>query len=294
MENTRYNYSPIITRKPFKLPREAKVAVWVIPNIEHFDIGLPGFAAGTGPGIVPDVRNYAVRDYGNRIGIWRIMDVLDKHNIKATVALNSAVCEHYPVIIEEGKKRGWEFMGHGITNSITLAGLSEAEERQVITSTLDTIAQAVGNRPMGWLGPGLTETFNTPDILAEEGIRYLCDWCNDDQPYPMKVSKGSLISIPYSHDINDIPVFINQHLTPEQFYEIIKDQFDTLYQEGVSQARIMAIALHPFLIGAPFRIGWLDKALQYIKSHKDVWFATGWEIANWYYDNYTGTERGQT
>lgn len=148
-------------------------------------------------------------------------------------------------------------------------------------------------RPRGWLSPELMETFNTPDILAEEGIKYLCDWCNDDQPFPMKVKRGSLISIPYSLDINDIPVFIDQHLTPRQFYEIIKDQFDTLYQEGINQARIMGIGLHPFLIGAPFRIGWLDKALQHIKSHKDVWFATGWEIANWYYENYMDIEMRQ-
>lgn len=291
MENTRYDYSPIITRKPFKLPRQAKVAVWVVPNIEYFDIGLPLPSTMVSKAIVPDVKNYAARDYGTRIGIWRLMEVLDKHSIKATVALNSGVCDHYPIIIEEGKKRGWEFMGHGTTNSMHLNGLTKAEERQVITSTLDTIAQTAGERPRGWLSPGLSETFNSPDILAEEGIRYLCDWCNDDQPYPMKVKKGSLISIPYSLDINDIPIFIEQHLAPNQFYEIVKDQFDTLYQEGANQARIMAIALHPFIIGVPFRIGWLDKALQYIKSHKNVWFATGWEIANWYYENYVGTER---
>jgi len=291
MENTRYDYSPIIARKPFKLPNQAKVAVWVIPNIEYFDIGLPLPSTMVSKQIAPDVKNYAARDYGTRIGIWRLMEVLDKHSIKATVALNSGVCDHHPVIIEEGKKRGWEFMGHSVTNSMHLHGLTRSEERQVITSTLDTIAQAVGERPRGWLSPGLSETFNSPDILAEEGVKYLCDWCNDDQPYPMRVKKGSLISIPYSIDINDIGIFIEHHLTPNQFYEIVKDQFDTLYQEGSNQARIMAIALHPFIIGAPFRIGWLDKALQYIKSHNDVWFATGWEIAGWYYDNYMGAER---
>ena len=289
MENTRYDYSPIITRKPFKLPNEARVAVWVGINIEHFDIGLTSFGGLTVMAKqAPNVYDYAVRDYGNRVGIWRLMELLDKHNIKASVLLNSDVCEHYPTIIEEGNKRGWEFLGHGTSNSILLGGLSEVEERQVITTTLDVIAKAAGKRPLGWLGPALQETWNTPDILAENGVKYLCDWCCDDQPFPMKVKKGSLISVPYSVDLNDIPAFVYQGLTPEQFYEMIKDQFDTLYQEGINQARVMCISIHPYLIGLPFRIGWLDKALQYIKGHKDVWFTTGGEIASWYYENYMG------
>lgn len=290
MENERFEYSPIISRKPFKLPLEARLAVWVVINIEYFDIGSSEFAFAGDPGlkIIPDVRNYATRDYGSRIGVWRIMEVLDRHEIRATVALNSGVCDHYPVIIEEGKKRKWEFMGHGISNSMLLAGLSEDEERRVIGSSLDTIAKAVGQRPVGWLSPGLTETFNTPDILAEAGIKYLCDWCNDDQPYPMKVKKGNFISIPYSREINDIPIFISHHLTASQFTEIVSDQFDCLYREGAGQARIMAIALHPFVIGTPFRIASLDRALRYIKSHQNVWFATGWEIARYYYENYLG------
>lgn len=287
MENTRYDYSAIITRKPFKLPNQAKVAVWVGINIEHFDIGTTSYG-GVPARVVepPNVHDYAVRDYGNRIGIWRVMEVLDKHNIRASVLLNSDVCEHYPIIIQEGKKRGWEFLGHGTTNSVLLSGLSEAEERQIITTTMDVITKAVGKRPLGWLGPALQESFNTPDILAENGVKYLCDWCCDDQPFPMRVKKGSLISVPYSLDLNDIPAFIMQKLTPQQFYEMIKDQFDTLYREGVDQARVMCIAIHPFLIGMPYRIGWLDKALEYIKAHKDVWFTTSGEIASWYYENY--------
>jgi allantoinase len=289
MENTRYDYSPIITRKPFKLPNQAKVAVWVGINIEYFDIGLTCFGGAAAMAVAPpNVYDYAVRDYGNRIGIWRLMEVLDKHNVRASVLLNSEVCEHYPIIIQEGKKRGWEFLGHGTTNSILLSGLSEAEERQIITTTLDVITKAVGKRPLGWLGPALQESFNTPDILAENGVKYLCDWCCDDQPFPMKVKKGSLISVPYTLDLNDIPAFVGQKLTPQQFYEMIKDQFDTLYREGVDQARVMCIATHPYLIGMPYRIGWLDKALEYIKTYKDVWVTTSGELASWYCENYMG------
>lgn len=289
MENTRYDYSPIITRKPFSLPNKARVALWVGINIEHFGIDTIEYGgAGSFKVSPPNVFDYAPRDYGNRIGIWRFMEALDKHGIKASVLLNSDVCEHYPIIIEECQKRGWEFLGHGISNADLLGGKSEDEERRIIRTSLDAIARATGKRPLGWLGPALQETFNTPDILAEEGIKYLCDWVSDDQPFPMKVKKGTLITVPYSLDINDIPAFIYHHFTPEEFHNMIKDQFDVLYQEGASQARIMCISLHPFLIGQPFRIGWLDKALQYIKSHKDVWYTTSGDIAKWYYEKYLG------
>ena len=277
MENKRYAYSPAITRKAIKWPNEALLAVWIIPNIEHFELDM-SFKGGP----VPDVPSLAMRDYGNRRGIWRLMDVLDKYRLRATVALNASVCEHYPMIIEEGKGREWEFMGHGITNSRQLVGLAEEEERQVIRTALKVIGDAVGKRPEGWLSPGLNETYNTPDILAEEGIRYLCDWCNDDQPYPMTVREGRLLSIPYSHEINDMPAFMRYHLSPEDFLQKIKDQFDVLYEEGAVSGQVMAIALHPFLIGQPFRIRYLDKALEYITGPQDVWFATGSEIAHWY------------
>ena len=286
MENMRYEYSPAIARRTIQWPNKARLAVWVIPNIEHFEFDAPAIDISGAASPIPDVSNYARRDYGNRVGIWRIMEILDRYDIKATAALNSAVCEHYPIIIQEGKKRGWEFMGHGVTNSTRLVKLSEDEERNIIKSVIQTITHTTGKQPEGWLSPGLMETFNTPDILAEQGIRYLCDWCSDDQPYRMKVKKGNLISMPYSLDINDIPAFLRFSKTTEEFYEMIKEQFDVLYEEGAASGRVMAIALHPFVIGQPHRIKCLDKALRYIKRHKDVWFATGSEIAKWYYEHH--------
>jgi len=291
MRNERYDYSPIITRQPFELPGRERIALWLGVNIEYFDIGSTEFAtAGRFEAPPPDVFDYAPRDYGNRVGIWRLMKLLDQYRIRASVLLNSEVCEHYPLIIEEAKKRDWEFLGHGTSNSVLLGGKKEAEERSIISSTLDAIEQRIGQRPLGWLSPALQETFNTPDILAEQGVKYLCDWCCDDQPFPMKVAKGTMISVPYSLDLNDIPAFIDRHLTPAQFYEMIIDQFDTLYGEGIDQAHVMCIALHPFLIGQPFRIGWLDKALRHIKSHEGVWFARGRDIAQWYYERYLGLQ----
>lgn len=289
MKNTRYDYSPIISRKPFELPNGAKVALYVGVAIEYWAIDSEEFAvAGLYKIPPPNVFEYAPRDYGNRIGVWRLMEVLDKYNIKGTVFLNSDVCEHSPMIIEECKKRDWEFVAHSTSNAVLLGGKSEAEERKIIKTTMDVITKAVGRRPIGWVGAALQETFNTPDILAEEGIKYVIDWVCDDQPFPMKVKTGNLIAMPYTLDLNDIPAFLMHHMTPKEFCEMIIDQFDTLYREGGSQARIMSMGIHHFLTGQPYRIAWWDKALQYIKGFKDVWFTTGEEIAKWYYEKYMG------
>jgi len=232
--------------------------------------------------IVPDVINYAWREYGIRVGLWRLADVLDGAGVKASVALNSAICESFPKAVEEMKKRGWEFMGHGITNSESLAGLNLEKEREVIQTVLKTIEQSTGRRPRGWLGVGLTETYNTLDILAEEGVTYCGDWNNDDQPYPMKVKKGKLFAIPYCMEINDIPLFIRKGYTGEQYYRSVVDQFDTLYADSKKQPRVMGIPLHPMITGQPLRIKYLQRALAYIKKHDRVWFATAGEIIDAY------------
>jgi peptidoglycan/xylan/chitin deacetylase (PgdA/CDA1 family) len=280
----RYEDTFIFERKPFAWPGNKTLAVWIAPNVEVWHYDSP---AGTGVSpnvgnIVPDVINYAWREYGMRVGLWRIADVLDAAGVKASVALNSAVCETFPKAIDEMKKRGWEFMGHGITNSESLAGLNLEKEREVIQNVLKTIEQSTGRRPRGWLGVGLTETNNTLDILAEEGVNFCGDWNNDDQPYPMKVKKGKLFSIPYCMEINDIPLFIRKGYTGEQYYRSVVDQFDTLYADSKKQPRVMGIPLHPMIIGQPLRIKYLQRAIAHIKKHDRVWFATGSEIIDAY------------
>jgi allantoinase len=280
----RYEDTFIFERKPFAWPGNKTLAVWIAPNVEAWHYDSP---AGTGvsPNVgnnVPDVINYAWREYGMRVGLWRIADVLDAAGVKASVALNSAVCETFPKAIDEMKKRGWEFMGHGITNSESLAGLNLEKEREVIQNVLKTIEQSTGRRPRGWLGVGLTETNNTLDILAEEGVNFCGDWNNDDQPYPMKVKKGKLFSIPYCMEINDIPLFIRKGYTGEQYYRSVVDQFDTLYADSKKQPRVMGIPLHPMIIGQPLRIKYLQRAIAHIKKHDRVWFATGSEIIDAY------------
>jgi peptidoglycan/xylan/chitin deacetylase (PgdA/CDA1 family) len=183
-------------------------------------------------------------------------------------------------------ERRWEWLGHGITNSYRLVQMGEDEERAIIQEVVRTITDATGAAPTGWLGPGLSETYNTPDLLAEAGITYLCDWCVDDQPFPMRVRSGRMINVPYSQELNDIPVFMRKGHTAEQFCQMICDQFDVLYEEGARSGRVMAVALHPYLTGHPFRSKWLDKALSYVTGHDKVWLTTGGEIARWYYDHY--------
>lgn len=280
----RYDDSFIFERKPFTWPGGKTLAVWIIPNVEvwQFDSAAGAAISPNTNNQVPDVINYAWRDYGIRVGLWRIADVLDEAGVRATVALNSKVCEVFPKAIEEMKRRGWEFMGHGITNSSRLANLPMAEEREVIQTVLGTIEKATGKRPRGWLGPGLTETFNTLDILAEEGVVYVGDWNSDDQPFPMKVKKGKLFAVPYGMDINDMTLINRQAYTGDQYLSALTDQFDSLYADSQKTARVMGIPLHPFLTGQPWRTPYLKKAIAHFKQHDRVWFATGSEIADAY------------
>jgi allantoinase len=280
----RFADSFIFERKPFTWPGGKTLAIWIIPNVEVWQYDSPaGSAISPNTGNrVPDVINYSWREYGMRVGLWRIADMLDAAGVRATVALNSQVCDVYPKAVEEMKRRGWEFMGHGITNSWNLEKLAIDEERKVIQTSLHTIEQATGRRPRGWLGPGLSETFNTLDILAEEGIGYVGDWNSDDQPMAMKVKKGKLFAVPYGMDINDMGLINRQGYTGEQYLQAVTDQFDTLYADSQKTARVMGIPLHPFLLGQPWRAPYLKKAIAHFKQHDRVWFATGTEIMEAY------------
>jgi peptidoglycan/xylan/chitin deacetylase (PgdA/CDA1 family) len=276
-----FPYSPITRRPKLTWPERARVALWIIPNIEFFSLmeKVPAGAGGSGAP-VPDIPAWSARDYGNRVGVFRLMEVLDRHGMRGTVALNSELCLHHPEIIEEGQQRGWEWMGHNESNTRRLNEAKAGEESGIIRRTLATIEKATGRRPVGWLGSGLQETWDTPDLLAAEGCEYVSDWTNDDQPYLMTLDGGKkLVAMPYSHEINDKPVFEKMHRTADEFREMICRQFDVLYREGAESGRVMAIALHPYLTGVPHRIDAFDAALNYICRHDHVWKATGAEIA---------------
>lgn len=286
-KNQLYDYSPISERQKLRLPDDARLAVWIGLNVEHYEIDKPSTSIFGGTAhLTPDPLNYGWRDYGARVGVWRIADALEEYGLRASVLLNSDVCEHYPQIIAEGKKRNWVWVAHGKNNSTFQANMSFEEEKKYLGEMLQTIERSTGQRPKGWLGPALTETTNTPEILAQLGLTYLLDWCCDDQPFPLNVKDGRMISVPYSIEVNDIPLFVGKSLSGEDFFQIIKDQFDVLYNEGEKSGRVMAIALHPFIIGQPFRIKRLKRALEYIVSHNKVWLTTSDDISDWYHQNY--------
>lgn len=275
-----FSYTPINRRPVLRWPNGARVALWVIPNIEFFSLkrpfaGHPFEKAGSD---VPTVRPWGQRDYGNRIGIFRVMDVLQRYKVRATATVNADIVDHHPQILEDALKLGWELMGHNLTNHIRLTGMNPEQEREVIHGSLDKLEKFSGKRPRGWLGSGLAETWNTLDILAQAGVEYVSDWVNDDQPYFMNTQPHRLVYMPYSYEINDSPQLYYRDRSIEEFEQMIRHQFDVLYEEGAQSARVMAICLHPYLIGVPHRIGGLDRALRYITGHKDVWCATGSEI----------------
>ena len=283
MANPRAEYSPIFHRAPIKLPNSARVAVWPIINVEEWDINEPMartvLPAPQGVSVIPDIPNFAWFDYGLRVGFWRLKQVLDRRSIRATVSLNASVCLSYPQLVRESLDSGWEMMGHGFIQRVIN---KEPDERETIRRTIETIREFTGAAPRGWMGPGLAETFHTPDILAQEGIEYLCDWCNDDQPYYMKVEQGTLVSIPYTVELNDIPIYLIQHHPSPEIFQRARDQFDTLYREGAESARIMAISTHPYITGVPHRIKYYDMIFDYIQQFEGVVFMTGSEILDWY------------
>ncbi|AHH98004.1 polysaccharide deacetylase family protein [Kutzneria viridogrisea] len=281
MDNALFDYSPITERPPVQWPGGARVAFYVGLNVEHYQVDLPSTSifAGTSA-LKPDPLNYGWRDYGPRVGIWRVIESLDRHGLRASVLLNSDVCARYPQIIQAGLARDWAWLAHGRNNSILHADMSVEQERAYLAEVVGTIERATGRRPRGWMGPGLTETFQTPALLAELGLDYVLDWCNDDQPYPLTVP--GMLSVPYSIEVNDISLFVGKSLSGPEFVRIVKDQFDQLYADSADSGRVMALALHPFVVGQPFRHKYLDQALEHIANHPGVWLTTSDEIAAHY------------
>ena len=269
--------SVIMDKKSFTWPGGKTLAVWIIPNVEVF-IFNPGPGAKAGD---QDLVNFTWREYGMRVGLWRIADVMDQAGIRATVALNAGVCDVFPKAIEEMDKRGWEMMGHNLTNSRSLRNIPLEEEEMIIHDTLKIIEQSTGKKVRGWLGTGLGENFTTLDILAKAGVTYTGDWNNDDVPYQMNVKSGEMHALNYGNAINDISFYGKGH-TGEEYYEMAVNQFDTLYADSQKIPRVMGMPLHPFHTGQPLRIKYFQKAVEYMKQHDKVWFATGSEILEAY------------
>ena len=246
--------------------------------MEHFELGVPSTSLNPATAaLVPDPLNHGWRDYGLRVGFWRLLDTFDRHGIRPSVLLNADFADRYPQIIDAGRKRNWAWLAHGRNNSTLPTGMPVDEERAYLTDVVETIQRAVGRRPRGWLGPGLTETFQTPSLLAELGLSYVLDWTNDDQPYALNVP--GMLSVPYSVELNDLALFTMQGLAGPQFVQVVEDQVAQLHADAAGSGRVFALAIHPFVTGQAFRANYLDKALEHIANHPGVWLTTSDEIA---------------
>jgi peptidoglycan/xylan/chitin deacetylase (PgdA/CDA1 family) len=283
-DNPYYDWSPIGQRKPLTWPDNARVALAVIVNLEHWDWQLPPDApnAPAGP-FRPDLANFSQHEYGNRVGVFRILTMLDKYGIKPIIAMDKAVAEHYPYLAQECVKRNLEVIAHGETARRPIyAAMSPAVERAYIHDCIEAVTKATGTRPVGWLGPDFQETMNTPALLAAEGIRYVCDWANDEQPYRMKVAEGELFALNLDYDFDDVYIHMNGRRLIDEYRQILQDAFDRLYSDGSQSGRLMVINVHPWVVGWPWRSRYLDRALAYITGHSGVWKASGTEIVDWY------------
>jgi peptidoglycan/xylan/chitin deacetylase (PgdA/CDA1 family) len=279
----RADYSAIVDRPPLKLPGGARIVFWTIVNYEVWDIAGPMarqvIPAPTGQALLPDVPNWSWHEYGMRVGCWRFYELFARLGIRPTLAANARICEDYPRVAEEANKNGWEFMGHSYQQGPIH---KEKDQAGMIGRSLDIIEKFTGTRPVGWLGPGLTQTFETPELLAKAGVKYIGDWVYDDEPTVIRTAHGPLVTLPYTVELNDIPMMIVQHHESDYLLKRAIDQFDRLYAEGKDRAKIMALAIHPYISGQPHRIKYLEAIYDHVKRFDGVLHWNGVEILDWY------------
>ncbi|MEL6064789.1 MULTISPECIES: polysaccharide deacetylase family protein [unclassified Methylobacterium] len=277
----RYGYSALPDRPVYAWPGGRRLAVYVGLNLETFDFGT-GLGAELAPGgPQPDVLNYAWRDWGNRVGAWRLRDTFEALGLPASVLVNSRLYRDCPGLIEAFRARGDEIVGHGRTNAERQGTLPEAEERALIAEATAILTREEGRAPAGWLGPWISQSRVTPDLLAEAGYRYLLDWCHDDQPTWMATRGGGrILAVPYPQELNDIPAIVARKETGRQFADAIVDAFDEMLEQSAAAPLVMGIALHPYIVGQPHRLRPLRAALAHIASHRDrIWLTTAGAIA---------------
>ena len=281
--NQLYDFSALPRRRPLRLPNDARVAFWAGVAVEHYAVDRPGMSiAPHSASFVPDPMNFGWRDYGLRVGIWRLADMFARFGVPVSALLNSDACRLYPEVIDEGRQRGWAWVAHGHNNNTIHQGLAVDDERELLREMTDTIRGSTGQQPRGWIGPVLTETYETPRLLRELGYTYVLDWCSDDQPFPLNVTPGPMISVPYSIELNDATLFVGRNMSGVDFERALIDQFDVLYEEASESARVMAVGLHPWIVGQPFRFKYLERAIEHIARRDGVWLATSDQIADWY------------
>ena len=282
---------PYRGRPKITWPSGARVAFWVAPNIEFYELKPPvNPQRAAWPHPYPAVPGYSIRDWGNRVGHIRQMQLLDKYGIRGSISLSAALCDHHPEIIEMCREREWEFFSHGIYNTRYTYGMDEAQERTMLLDSMDTIERHCGRRPAGYLAPALSHSEHTLDLFAEAGGLYTCDLFHDDQPTPVSVRSGQrFVSVPYSLELNDTIAYVVNKVEPRRYGQMIRDAFDQLWEEGAESGTVMCIPTHNYQVSCPHRMKAYEEALDYITSHANVWVTTGREIAEHYMAHYYDT-----
>lgn len=293
-----YDFVPMPERLPLRWPNGARVAVLVTFNLEYWDLvrdteeayyaGGPAILPDPLPGNVADIPNYTWREYGQRVGIWRLFDIMDRAGLPASCTMNAKMGLERPQAIEHCIDRGWELVAHNYVQSDLLTNYaSDPEgERELVLETLRVYERVVGRKAAGWLSSSLRGNPSTVEILAEQGLLYTTDFLNDDQPYLIHTAHGPIVSIPYSNEVNDFMIFMRRGNTTSEAFEVFKEQFDTLYVEGAESGRLMNLGLHPHVVGQPFRARCVREFVDYARQFPDVWWTTREEIAKWYLENH--------
>lgn len=290
MDHDHYAWSPIVARPALQWPGGARVALCVIVTLEHVEWAPPKDSVQT-PNLythlalarpIPEFWSVSHREYGHRVGIFRVLDVLQKHGIRPTIALDAMTARHYPWLVRHCAQRNCEFIAHGISASRMITSrMSEAEEQAYIAESIEAVRDATGSDPLGWSGPEYGESTRTPQLLAEAGIRYVCDWANDEQPYRMKAAQP-LYALPVMVELDDVFALRDRRFRIDEYAAQLKEAFDTIYRDSATSGRTLALNLHPWLMGQPFRIGFLDDALAHMVQCEHVWTATGSDIIDAY------------
>ncbi|HEX6130983.1 MAG TPA: polysaccharide deacetylase family protein [Actinomycetota bacterium] len=279
----RFEYSPITARPDFSWPDGKRLAVYIAVCIEHFSYGEGGLGLSYSPGIPhPNTYNWAWREYGNRVGGWRLLALLQRHGIPPTVLLNTECYEHCPELIDAYRAAGTEFVAHGQTNSVNQNDLDEDAERTMIREVVEAMSTHEGKAPAGWMSPGANPSAVTEDLLAEHGFTYTLDWPMDDQPTWMRTRGGPLLSVPYPQEVNDVPMIALHHGTAGAFAEMVIDDLDELLEQSAQQPLVCGIVTHSFIVGQPYRLRRFRRAVEHLVELPGVWLTTPGEIAEHY------------
>jgi len=283
MDHDRYDWSMLADRKPVAWPGGKRLALWVNVALQYFPLnqqGKPFPPVGGMTTAYPDLRHYTLREYGNRVGIYRFLEAFDTYQVKPTFAVSARLAERYPYLLKRLVERGDEIISHGWhMDAPHYSGVDRDEESELVARSLDTLRNATGQAVAGWLSPSKSQSMNTPDLLVENGVRYMCDWINDDMPYNFRTSAGDIVSMPLSTELEDRFIMQANLHSESEYADQVQDAFDYLYAEAVEQGgRMLALSIHPWMLGQPHRIGRLEQVLEYITDHDGVWSASAGEI----------------